>query len=1144
MKREEVVKSGQAVAPSRSPASAKKPSPPPIKSFIDWVEDDNAPLAKVIDDSRYQEEIAQWTENNSSDLRKLMRRSEVVQWLYQNNRIDNKKWDFLINAIMGGHLGDLLKLKTKFSIILWSKLCKHLVENPTELKKCSDKIQILLGFLSHASLEQRLKCFAVAEPAMMGALFELCSSVGPLTHCLYSVLCQGFDRIRNEEFFIKLLSFPFFFEFALAASSQEVLGAFEEKYQGKKWLEQYKKSKLAYSRCRAELNAEDKIFSETDKVVILRYLRSIINDKEESKMISYDLVSSYFRMNDPDICVALFANPILCERLIELHRDQKIVINCQDHIFPLMQWMMEKETELSGTPVLKHLLKLDALKHYFIGAVELLFAHYYQDEQDKLFLEQFFEYFGTYFFTGVTIEQLKGLQSIRGNDEVILGRFAAVCAEKVEVYTVLGNVKEEDILSRWKATSGDTARFIEEFQYKGSNDVDRWMKLLSCEWKGDLNEKDIIDRIVKHCKQLRFADFLKEIKGTPRIDQLFSCAINVDGKAQLYLARRILGVPNIFGRCAFTLDDFKSWQPVLLLGPLSQAAWHKNYGFRPMDFYQLIREDQGRALFSVDDQNEGFLDRLLTHSNLNKEDNRRARLFLVNIFSHAPADVQEVVQAWLRRRVRKILLKAVEEQARTLGIEQHRLTGMMQNQAALTPRHNALVTLNHYLTTPLIYLSDDFLEILNKDSKCKQWVTEILSKAPGCVQDLIGNGRSAIVAEDVSKPWCAQGKPYKKFIFGGRFEPFKLELQAKRHELNGKPDTAKRQAFVNLVWRKNCEFILALLNDDDFKLTLLQSSKTIEKGAEYLKQLLDIKNIHEVSGVLNTNPLARRAGLMMHPHWLEEALFHLGEDQLQRHTEVVGTYLQLPEFLPTTRNLHPVHLKDNEVNADLMRLVKERPRPLVEYLIDLCHFDYNKKLNCTERDRLDIRLRATMLVELGIEFEFKRLLRELADQAEDKKRAWLDRFLCLCVSASEFLLLKQWDGIFERNEAFLSYLCPLIVEYDLVTMSASEAPAFVRLQMIVLRNLSKQLVLPAKSSEAQIQAKQAALNSINQILWQLSCVPGAVLGKIRIQDCLDEASLQSMDELDVRTRLAHLLTDAVQPAGGLQTPPRSGSPNF
>ncbi len=1139
MKKVEASKTGHTVVPPRSPASAKKPPSPTQTPFADLVEDDSASLERVIHDSGYQTEIRQWSQANSSDLNKLMARSEVVQWLYQNNRIDTRKWEFLINEIVKGRLSDLLKVKSNLGIVLWNKLCQYLVDNPVELNKCSGKPNLLLGFLKHASLEQRMACFAEADQAMIGGLFEFCGQSGPLRHCLYSVLCHCFARIRNEAFFIKLLnSRAFYLEFAFAASSSGILGEFEREYQDRPWFEQYKQAKSAYFKCKAEIGAEDKIFTENDQARILRYLRSILADTVESKALSDDLLANYFRMNNADICLALFANPILCDRLIQLHANKKIVIDTQDHIFPLMQWMMEKEEESKGSkeskePIeskeLVHFLYSDIMGHYLVAAVELLFAHYNQEGQHRQFLEQFFEYFGTFFFSGVTVEQLTELQNIRGNPQVILGPFAKVCSDKVDAYRVLGDVGEESIYQRWKDTSKVAERFIEEFQYKGPTDVDRWMKLLSCEWKGDLDEKAIIDLIVEHCVQLRFPEFLKDIKGSRSIDQLFSRTTLIAGRPQVYLAKRIVGVKDIFGRCGFNLNDFKSWKPILLIGVLSDPDWHKSYGFYPKEFYRLIREDPEKTLFSVVDKKEGYLDRVLTHPRLSNEDSRRARLFLVRILLDAPADVQRVVQDWLRCRVRKILLNAVNELATVSGIEPHLFAAMMQNQADLSPRRKSLVTLKHYLNNPEIYQNEDFLDVISRDHICRGLVKEILSTAPRCVQDLINKRSTLEVAAAARKPWCAQGTPYKQYPFVEEFKSVQQELQQKNPSLQ-KADSQTIEAFVALVWEKNCEFIRAKLRDKEFVAKLRKISAGIDKGGEYLQNLLDVKNHAEIWNLLNTNPLARKVGLMFHPHWLEVALIHfsLSKEDVLLHGEFVGTYMQLPEFMPTTRELYPAHLLNNEVNPIMIRLVHYRARQLVEYLIDLCHFDFTK-LDCAKQEqRQEIRLRAMNLVDVGIESEFKKLPKDFQDQTEALQKR-LDRFLCLCVSASEFLPLDKWDGLFERNETFLSHLSERLAEYDLVTMSVVEIPAFVRLQMILLRNLSKQLVLPARPSESQLRAKHKALESIRDIFWQLSCIPRAALGKIKVRDCLDEASMQRMEGLEVPKHLGHLLTDAVEP---------------
>lgn len=261
---------------------------------------------------------------------------------------------------------------------------------------------------------------------------------------------------------------------------------------------------------------------------------------------------------------------------------------------------------------------------------------------------------------------------------------------------------------------------------------------------------------------------------------------------------------------------------------------------------------------------------------------------------------------------------------------------------------------------------------------------------------------------------------------------------------------------------------------------------------------------------------------MRNPTWLDIAIRcalnvkKMTADLDLKLASNVTCFLQLPEFRPTTADLSPACLLFEVTSTAISNVVKDKPIEMIEYVIDLCHYPF-EKLNGS-----DVKVRAQGLVQAEIEFYFEKLaaMPNIEAKAHD-----VQRFVCLLCSATDFLNPHDLLTLFEFNKPLRNQLCQWLLTYNLSTMPVANVPAMVQLQMLLMRSFANeqqqldddkiQRDKKGLNSEAKLQEteklvmnKQRCSAFINDILWNLSCIPSQANLKLSALYQLDSQILK------------------------------------
>jgi hypothetical protein len=580
--------------------------------------------------SKFRPLIVSWIGKDAA-AKKHYRSPEVIQWLHQNNRFGQELWPILMGELTQGINRELLGMQPVVGPVLWERLIDYLNsdENQSDREKCLKDDQFLKAYLLHLTQKQRVFLFnTVSDDFLMRRVFALCASDSEFMNVLFSVLLRCFSEVDNPFFYQVLKEYPHFFDYALNIVDLETLTSFLEKNKEQQWCdpELFKK--------RVTDQAVKAYYSGADKNRIKLFLDSICSNHAASRELEDVLLVDYYSVGDQGICSRILANPVLLERILLLSIDKRITIEWTTHIRNLLGWMLDVVQAEGHKNSVNFLLVEKRMTYYFIGAIEWFFIQDLRTEYKGL-LDSLFKYFGPDFFGGITREQLGLLVKIHGDNTLITAEFNQRFPGLVNSYRTLIPNEDEEILRRWKETVEIQAEFVEEFRYRGPDDDKLWMRLLLCNWRGDLNELSILDTVVQNAMSLNLVGFLKAHSQNEGLNELFTRKQSV--------AEKVLYNPQILSGCEFTLENFVCWDYTLLRTILQNSSLHKISGFTPEHFYRLAFSRHRERVFAK----KGFIASLFLDENESENSNANGLLcyqgFLRDTFLTAPAYVKELM---------------------------------------------------------------------------------------------------------------------------------------------------------------------------------------------------------------------------------------------------------------------------------------------------------------------------------------------------------------------------------------------------------------------------------------------------------------------------------------------------------------------
>jgi hypothetical protein len=952
----------------------------------------------------------------------LFQYGELVRSLYLDRHLKEHHWALLVEEISAGRLRELLDIRHGLGASLWSKLSHALSRNTVEAAKLRESCFLEEGFTR--------KCLAHLSQEQRESLFKLNDEV----------LIAQLLKVSHEHFPHLIYSvLNHFFRGALASvESHCFYKALAEYPRFLEYAVDISKPRQLNPPLEAHVESQSsgatQHYSAGHARLFQGLLEAIVRDEKNSVELSDELVKDYFHRGDTPIHVAMFANPILMHRLLAFREAGAVKFNLVRDIMPLLKWMLPRIHEDSHSARIVHLLESPEMISFFIGAVEALFSWVENDtpqSEDSILLGELFTYFWSHLFCGITIEQLHRFSVLNSRDfavqRIIWGEFSKANPDLADGYRTLIAVESHDtnkIYQRWLDTFDNPEAFRQEFIYRGSADKSRWNILISCGWCKNLDKEAIVEQLIRHSGLLNMAAFLRDL----------SDDLGVIFSENPYFAQKVVTHPDLLRLCRFTIKDFRNWNSAeLLLKVISDG-----YDCRLLS--DISNEDIQNAL-------PGFI-------------------YLNNVGRYVVRDPSGIVREGSFREIPNLGFDKIDAELQNMHFKNqllclsaenghtsshpllHKITGFVPEdfyQLVLAEHKNGV----KHFSGQFGFLSS-FLPKENKNGQLSyDYTTRFLihtwSSAPVWIQRQLDGISYTLppMMSDEKILWTAQGRVN-----------YKIESEA--HAAYLKKENARLLALSSLV------------QDSVSAQAYVRALK--EANAELLK-----RSYTKVPAY--------------YPYWLIHAIEYCHRYKLMELKECLTTFLGLPGNKPTTKELLPQRILLKSYFELLFAQILTAPMSLMEYLIDLCHYEV---VEIDEKMRVSIIYLERSLVVRGIHEIYKVLVKEKALKLNDEK---VKRFICLLCSATELLEPELPGKTQERNPAALLSLfntsvsmrdqvCQWLLVYNLAAMPVSQAPAVVRLQLILLRSFSE-------SPESE-----SAKKCVPAILWQLSCVPKQVIENI------------------------------------------------